>query len=354
MNACFYEETVNLDNPSEYQEIASFLKEQNLSFEPVSYTVRILNEKKVLLGTGSVQGSVIKCLAVHQDYREGQVFAKIVSHLLEYLTLQKIYHCFVFTAPANAESFENLGFKEIEQSQNMITLLERGTPNLQDYKNYLQQNKISLPAKKNKIGVCIVNCNPFTLGHRYLIETAAQKSDYLYVLVVEEDLSVFPFPIRYELIQKGTADLPNVKVLKGDKYVVSTATFPAYFLKNENIGKIQKAQAELDVRIFAHHIASILNINKRFVGTEDYCQTTAAYNQAMQAVLPQYDIDLQIIPRKKTQNDLIISASHVRNALKEENWKLIAKLVPISTLNFLQSPAAKSIINKLKNSHNRH
>jgi [citrate (pro-3S)-lyase] ligase len=354
MSIHLYEETVNLKNKSEYQEIQKFLANHNLTFDPVTYTVRILNESQELVGTGSVQGDVVKCLAVRADcQREGVVFAKLVSHLLEYLHLKHIHHCFVFTRPEKTESFQHLGFKEIARVEPLIALLETGQPDLEDYKEYLRAHKRQSP-NIGGIGVCIVNCNPFTLGHRYLIETAAQQCSYLYVIAVEEDLSVFPFKVRFDLIQKGTADLANVCVLEGGKYVISSATFPSYFLKNEDIGQIQQAQAELDVRIFAQHIASTLNITKRLVGTEDYCKTTAAYNAAMQKVLPEFGLSLEVIIRKKTSSELIISASHVRKALKTDDWPLIEKLVPKTTLAFLQSPEAKPIIEKLKKSDKRH
>ena len=63
-----------------------------------------------------------------------------------------------------------------------------------------------------------MNCNPFTLGHRYLIEQASEKVDHLYVFVVEEDKSFFPFSDRIGLVKKGTADLKNITVKPSGKY----------------------------------------------------------------------------------------------------------------------------------------
>lgn len=53
------------------------------------------------------------------------------------------------------------------------------------------------------VGSIVMNCNPFTLGHRYLIEYASKYVDYLYIFVVEEDKSFFPFSDRIDLIKKG-------------------------------------------------------------------------------------------------------------------------------------------------------
>ena len=37
-----------------------------------------------------------------------------------------------------------------------------------------------------------MNCNPFTLGHKYIVEKAARENDNVIIFVVEEDKSSFP------------------------------------------------------------------------------------------------------------------------------------------------------------------
>lgn len=54
------------------------------------------------------------------------------------------------------------------------------------------------------------------MGHRYLIEKAATENDEVVVFVVEEDKSIFPTDVRFELVKKGCEDLKNVIVLKGE------------------------------------------------------------------------------------------------------------------------------------------
>ena len=66
-------------------------------------------------------------------------------------------------------------------------------------------------------------------GHRYLVETASKENDHVYVFVVSEDVSIFSFSERFKLVKAGVADLPNVIVVPGKEYMVSYATFPAYF-----------------------------------------------------------------------------------------------------------------------------
>jgi [citrate (pro-3S)-lyase] ligase len=350
----FTVEEVSLNFDFETSKIQTFLEVNHLIYEqPVDYTIRVIDHSSKIVGTGSVLNNIIKCVAVDPDYRESVVFSKIISHLLEYLAAKTIQHCFVFTKPASVQSFVNLGFTEIERAEPLFALLEYGTHSIQDYKTYLQLNQHSSD-KPKKVGALVMNCNPFTLGHRYVIEEATKYCDVVYVFVVEEDRSSFPFDVRFDLIQRGVSDLKNVIVLKGGDYIISSSTFPTYFLKNENPGEIERLQTELDVRIFARHIAPTLGITHRFVGTEDYCKTTSFYNHAMENVLPEFGIQLHVINRNKTDDDLIVSASHVRTAIKDDNWELIQQLVPKTTYDFLKSDAAKSLISSIKQSQSRH
>ena len=59
-----------------------------------------------------------------------------------------------------------------------------------------------------------------------------KKNDLVYVFVVNTDLSLFKTSERFELVKAGTADLKNVIVVDGGDYMVSYATFPAYFLES--------------------------------------------------------------------------------------------------------------------------
>lgn len=356
MTDIFYDEWVNLKNPDETAAIARFLSAHDLAYEPGDYTVRLLDHNLLLAGTGTLSENIIKCVAVAEPYRDSDAFSRIITHLLDKLASQQQFHAFVFTKPASAIHFEHLGFREIERAMPLISLMEYGIGGLSDYKRYLAAQAAAPPEGRNdaRIGAVIVNCNPFTRGHQWLIETAAAACAHLYVIVVEEDRSVFPFQVRYDLVQKGVAELANVSVLKGGKFVVSALTFPTYFLKHENLDLVAQKQAELDVRIFARHIAPTLGINSRFVGTEDYCLTTAAYNRAMQAVLPEFNISLTILNRHKNANADIISASKVRAALKENDWDRIKTYVPETTYAFLKSPEAEPILLKLKEGSGRH
>lgn len=192
------------------------------------------------------------------------------------------------------------------------------------------QKKINKDIKT--AGSIVMNCNPFTKGHRYLVECALKKVDYLYIFVVEEDRSFFSFTDRYEMVKKGTSDLENVMVVRSGKFIISFETFPVYFQKNERQGK--EFLANEDLRVFGQYIAPILNIHYRFVGSEPKDYVTAKYNQAMKEILPQFGIHVLEIPRKSINGE-IISASTVRKYYSERNFKSMERMVPDTTLNYL-------------------
>lgn len=197
----------------------------------------------------------------------------------------------------------------------------------------------SIGKSKALIGAIVMNCNPFTLGHRYLIEYASSKCDRLYVFAVEEDLSFFPFEDRIELIRKGVSDLKNVTVLPSGKFIISRTTFPAYFEK-EGSTDDTVIDASSDIEIFAKQIAPSLNITVRFAGEEPLDIVTRQYNSQMKIMLPKYGIDFEVIPRKEINGE-VVSASRVRKLLKEKNFDEIEKIVPKTTLEYLKDKFGK-------------
>jgi Citrate lyase synthetase len=201
---------------------------------------------------------------------------------------------------------------------------------LQEYISHLRRLAAD---KKGSCGSIVMNCNPFTFGHRKLIEMAAASVDFLYVFVVEEDRSVFTFDDRFKLIELGTKDLKNVIVLPSGNFIISALTFPEYFIKDSI--KDVVIDTSLDIELFAKYIAPTLNIKIRFVGQEPFDPITRQYNQTMRDILPCYGIQFVEFPRFEV-SDIPVSASYIRNLLKDRNWKEIARMVPESTMSFLK------------------
>lgn len=182
------------------------------------------------------------------------------------------------------------------------------------------------------IGAIVMNCNPFTLGHRYLIDCALRQCNFLIVFLVEEDKSIFSFEDRLKLVAEGTEDLENVAIIPSGRFIISSLTFEEYFNKSE----LQECVVDtsMDVTIFAKEIAPCLHITKRFVGEEPFDNVTRQYNEALKSVLPEYGIEVVEIPRKKVEGEEV-SASHVRKLLEEQAWDKIRDMVPKTTFDYL-------------------
>ncbi|MCP4219377.1 MAG: [citrate (pro-3S)-lyase] ligase [bacterium] len=354
-NADFRIEVIDLTSKYDIKRVSDFLTPLGFEFMPhqVEYTIKLYNLNDQVLGTGSHMNGVLKFVVVAPEYRETGAFANIVTHLNDKVLSSGYKTVFVYTRPSNSIKFQGLGYNEIAVVEPFYAFLELGYSTINHYKEYLVGLKKE--TKTDDVAAVVVNCNPFTNGHLYLIEKAAQENEMVYLFVVEEDRSAFPFEKRFQLIQEGIAHLDNVVLVKGNKYIVSGATFPAYFLKKESVDAVERNQTELDVTVFAQHFAPILGIRKRYVGTEVYCSTTQAYNDAMKKVLPQFDIQLVEVDRKAIgSEDNYISASKVRAALAEGRLEDIKGFVPPSTYRFLQSEEAAPIIEKIRESSDRH
>jgi [citrate (pro-3S)-lyase] ligase len=179
-----------------------------------------------------------------------------------------------------------------------------------------------------------MNCNPFTYGHRYLIEQALRQVDVLYLFVVQEDASAYSFEDRFEMVQQGVSDLSGeIHVLPSGKYVISKDTFAQYFDKDKEIKEI--ADMDYDVRVFCEAVCKVFGITRRFVGTEPFDKVTKKYNETMAKLLPEYGFELIEIPRLETDGE-VISASKVRRLVKEGRTEELSDLVPESTRKLLK------------------
>jgi len=320
------ETTINLKDPYYFKQWQQLIQSEGLFIEnldDITETIGIYENDK-LIATGSYYENVLKYLAIDPNYQGGNTFNKLVSTLINQLATDNIFHIFVFTKPQYMQSFEYLGFNVIAQND-FSALLETGDYSIDQYIEELPK------VEGKKISAIVMNANPFTLGHRYLIEQASQNSDFVYVFVVNQDVSLFKMSERMELIKEGTKDLTNIKVVNGGQYMVSFVTFPSYFIKSRT--DVIDYQTALDAQVFKR-IAQALHITKRFVGDEPYSQTTEIYNQTMQKVLPP-EVELEILDRKEVGQD-IISATKVRQAISDNDLATVKKYVPETTYTFIK------------------
>ncbi len=318
--------------PWRQKAVAEFLAREALDYDPaIPFTVNLLDDDKIV-ATGSLDGNICKCIAVDPAYQGEGLTATVITQLRQEAFRQGLRHLFLYTKPKNRFMFEGLSFYRVAETAD--TLL------MENVKGGVQQfvAKLPRPETAGTVGAIVANCNPFTLGHRYLVEQAAAQVDTLHLFVLSEDKSFFPAADRFMLVQQGVAHLKNVLVHPTGDYLISAATFPTYFIKDKD--RIPQIRCQLDLEVFANHFAPALGITRRFVGTEPLCAVTDAYNRQMLELLPQKGIEVTLVPRKE-QDGAPISASRVRALLEEQNWAALETLVPPTTLDYLKKNYTK-------------
>lgn len=309
----------------------AFLKESGLTYdENIQYTVLLYNASGRLCATGSRDGNVLKCLAVASDCQGEGYMNAVISQLLNNAHMSGCSHLFLFTKPMYRELFKDLGFYPILQTEDIL-FMENTRTGISGYLEEESKNNPPMPAG-SRIGAIVMNANPFTLGHQYLIKQAKSACDILHVFVLSSKESAFPPEVRLDLVKKGCESIPDVYVHGGSEYLISHATFPDYFMKDKDQARI--ANCHLDLLLFCEYFKEAFGITDRFVGEEPYCMITRQYNEAMLEVLPKHGIQVNVIPRKQYADDAI-SASRVRRLLAEGKLEEIRPLVPETTFDYL-------------------
>ena len=384
-------QTLNPTTPRQRQRIEAFLKRNGLRFDDMHYYAAVTDDDGEMIAGGGLKGNVIKCVAVDDAHKGEAIANTLISHLISHANEEGHSNVMLFTKPKNRQLFESLSFRLLAEAPEAV-LMETGIGGInymveqlkkikeesEKYKEYNKECKedskeckenseeckeeektnlnpstpqhlnISTPQHLNTTtpqplnpstpqplttttplrGVVVMNCNPFTLGHRYLIEQAAKQVERLFVMVVREDCSLFAYAERKAMVEQGVAHLENVTVIDGSEYAISQATFPTYFLKR--LDDAADTQMLLDLDLFRRHIAPALGATVRFVGTEPTDRLTRRYNQLMHEVLA----DVRETARLEKKGNAV-SASRVRKAMEQGDMSTIRQLVPPTTLPYI-------------------
>lgn len=332
-------QAVPLAIPLWKRKVEQFLEANQLRLDDLDYYAVVTRpDHDEILAGGGLQGDIVKCIAVGEALRDEHISNRLISHLMSEAAQRGHQSVKVFTKPQNRQIFESLGFRVVGEAP-LAILMENGQ-GIERYKGYLQ--KISQHPTSNtqhpiSAGIIVMNANPFTRGHLYMIEQAARQVERLFVIPVKEDKSQFSYAERKAMIEAAVRNLqhptpntqhPSIFVCDGSDYAISAATFPTYFLKK--LDDAADTQMLLDLDIFARHIAPALGAIVRFVGSEPDDALTRRYNELMQEKLPK----VQVIERLR-EGEKAISASTVRKALSEGRFSEAASLVPPTTIPYL-------------------
>ena len=369
----YYISQISHNDKTAIQSVTALLQAEGIRLDAnLDYTCGMYDDEMNIIATGSCFGNTLRCLAVSSDHQGEGLMNQIISHLIEVQFNRGNTHLFLYTKCSSAKFFGDLGFYEIARIDGQIVFMENRRTGFKNYLKKLEDSSAqqiqaltetssdntadpksdhipqSTAATERKIAALVMNANPFTLGHQYLVEKAARENDLLHLFIVSEDASLVPFKVRKQLVMEGTAHLYNICYHDSGPYIISNATFPSYFQKDENA--VIESHALLDLTIFTE-IARTLGINRRYVGEEPTSLVTGIYNQIMSEKLPENDIECVIVPRK-TDGEKAISASTVRQAIKNNDMDTLKKLVPESTLRYFESDEAKEVIAQIRNEEN--
>ncbi|MBR4774674.1 MAG: triphosphoribosyl-dephospho-CoA synthase [Bacteroidales bacterium] len=372
---------IPLGSPFFRSEVEAFLQANGLRMEALDAYYAIRDSSGAIVAGAGLSGEVVKCVAVSSAVRSEGLLTPLVSRIVS----SRPGACLkVFTKPSYQAIFESLGFHLIASAP-LAVLLENGR-GLEEYCSYLRS--VTVPGRT---GVVVMNANPFTLGHQYLLSQALKQVDHLYVIPVLEDVSAFPYAERVSMIRAfaasaglaaeenyfscggsknlfpsaianlthaDAASCPaptgHLSVLEGSPYVISTATFPTYFLKD--LSTAAETQMQLDLDLYKRWIAPALGVSVRFVGSEPTDALTARYNELIpnavviqRAVMPDHHRASAFHFSKNQFSPAIanlthadaISASMVRAALEQGSFREASALCPSSTWPYLLAALAE-------------
>ena len=294
-----------------------------------------------LEATAARYRNIIKCVAVVEACRGTNLINELISGMYNEVFAAGYSACYVYTKEDTRKAFEYFGFREIEHVGGILYFMEHAAGGFRNYLNELRGKRV----KAGEVGAAIVmNANPFTKGHLHLVTQAATENDEVHLFILSEDASAFSTSVRTALVRRGTAHLKNIVMHPTSDYLVSAATFPAYFLKEDD--DITEVQARLDARIFKHHIAPALGVTVRYVGKEPFSNATDIYNMALEREFAGCP-ELRVLDRLCIDGE-VVSATRVRELLAEGKIKEAGKLVPPTTYDYFISADGQMAIEALR------
>lgn len=298
----------------------------------LDYTCAVFDDDYNVIATGSCFRNTLRCMAVDSSHQGEGLMNMVVSHLTEVQFERGYSSYFLYTKPSSAKFFLDLGFHEIARTDSIVFTESRKN----GFENWL--NEVG-QTNGGEAASIVMNANPFTMGHRYLVEKASKENRLVHLFLLSEEEGPIPFAVRKHLVSEGIKDLKNVVLHDSGPYIISSATFPSYFLKDED--SAITAHAELDLAVFGK-IADALNITSRYAGSEKASRVTSLYNTRMAEKLPEYGIKFIEVERL-VLNGQVVSASTVRQAIHDGKLKEYAFMLAPSTLAFFESEESQSI-----------
>ncbi|MCI2061948.1 MAG: [citrate (pro-3S)-lyase] ligase [Eubacteriaceae bacterium] len=326
----------------EIRNVKGFLHEYLLLYDDnIEYTVMIENDNDEIVATGSLRDNVLECICVSERYKNEGLSNKIVTMLTYEAIKRGRSRLFLYTKPVNYEIFMSMGYHEVIRTESVL-LMENVCNGVGKYLSGIERY-----GGEGIIGCVICNCNPLTLGHLYLIKCAAEECKAVYVFVLSEEKSIIDPETRLMLVRESVTGMHNVIVNPGGPYMISSMTFPDYFLSEEQRKNVDDIQCELDLKIFCCRIARDLGINVRYIGTEPYDIITCKYNEYMIEYLNKHGIQVKEFSRMKIGGNAV-SASAVRTLIARREYDIAWSMVPEAVSHYFQTDEGREMMESIR------
>lgn len=336
-----YSRLIDPNDAGQVESQLHLLEAAGIRLDPlVDWSLSLYRDNE-MLATGSCFRYTLRSIAVATEHQGMGLMAQLITALEKEATRRSLDRLLLVSQPSDRRLFSAVGFTTLAKSRRGVTLMENSACLFPGFLKKLEADLAKLPssgAGAPRRAAIVMNANPFSKGHRYLVETALQECDQLLLLLLSDDPEDgFTFEQRFEMVRRGCADLPQVLLAAGGPYAVSTASFPSYFYPPTEVDENSQSlndEAELDAALFVR-MADYLEISKRFVGSEPASAITNFYNQVLSRELADSGLQLRIIERLTTNGEAV-SASRVREFLKKGNYSAAEKLVPATTWDYLK------------------
>ncbi|MBD5217297.1 MAG: GNAT family N-acetyltransferase [Bacteroidales bacterium] len=323
---------------------ADFLEARGLALDANLDTLfGLYDAEDRLCGCAGRDGNVIKCVAVDESLRGMNATSLLISPLINEILEDGESDVLVFTKPENRAIFESMGFHLVGEAP--VAIMMESDP--EGIASHCRRLSALTAGKPGPVGVILLNANPLTRGHEYLIRRAADSCATLVLIPLAANKnSKFSEEARTEALRRLTESIPSAILAPASPYSISAATFPSYFIKDPS--EAARNQMVLELNIFTNHLAPAIGAKVRFVGTEPSDALTSQYNALMKETLPKHGITVDEIDRLCDKHGQPYSASRVRQAIDEERLgDALQMIAPEAVPALLAEAASQALLTEL-------
>jgi [citrate (pro-3S)-lyase] ligase len=225
----------------------------------------------------------------------------------------------------------NKGF-EIEDSKSKKVIEA-----FNNYKLIVKQKGWKLK-KSDEIGIAVMSANPFTIGHRHLVELGSKMFDYFVIFLMQDGYDlIFDKKECQKIVEVGVSDLDNVIVAPFPEGCITWDDFcPEY-------NNVAARHAKNFIGINVYDLANMLvvmckegNFSHYIAGIETDDAVTRQMCLHFKNICELNGINFIAIPRKKIgDNEKSISGTECRKLLETKQYDKLLKVLQPNVLQYI-------------------